>query len=98
LVPLIVFGLWGGALADAMDRRTLMMITTTGLCATSLGFWVQAAMGLSNVWLVLVLFSVQQAFFAVNSPTRSAIYPRLLPVRQLPAANSLHMTVVQFGA
>lgn len=98
LVPLIVFGLWGGALADAMDRRTLMMITTVGLCATSLGFWLQALLGVGSVWLVLILFSVQQAFFAVNSPTRSAIYPRLLPARQLPAANSLHMTVMQFGA
>lgn len=98
LAPLIVFGLWGGALADAMDRRTLMMITTVGLCATSLAFWAQAWLGLGNVWLVLVLFAVQQAFFAVNSPTRAAIYPRLLPARHLAAANSLHMTVMQFGA
>ena len=46
--------------------------------------------------LVLGLFSVQQAFFAVNQPTRAAIIPRLIPGRQLPAANSLNMTVVQF--
>ncbi|MDG3011765.1 MFS transporter [Rhodococcus sp. D2-41] len=98
LVPLIVFGLWGGALADAMDRRTLMMITTVGLCLTSAGFWLQALLGARNVWLVLCLFALQQAFFAVNSPTRSAIFPRLLPGDQLPAANSLHMTVMQFGA
>ena len=31
LVPLVVFGLWGGALADVMDRRTLLIATTTGL-------------------------------------------------------------------
>lgn len=98
LVPLVIFGLWGGALADAMDRRTLMMITTIGLCATALCFWAQAFLGLGDVWLVLGLFSVQQAFFAVNAPTRAAIYPRLLPFDQLPAANSLHMTVMQFGA
>lgn len=98
LAPLIIFGLWGGALADAMDRRVLMMITTLGLCATALGFWTQAFLGLGDVWLVLGLFAVQQAFFAVNSPTRAAIYPRLLPLDQLPAANSLHMTVMQFGA
>ncbi|WP_024794689.1 MFS transporter [Tomitella biformata] len=98
LVPLIVFGLWGGALADAMDRRSLMMITTVGLCVTALAFWAQAFLGIGNVWVVLGLFSVQQAFFAVNSPTRAAIYPRLLPFDQLPAANSLHMTVMQFGA
>lgn len=98
LVPLIVFGLYGGALADAMDRRTLLSITTLGLIVTSALFFVQAALGLHNVWLILGLFAVQQAFFAVNQPTRSAIYPRLVPLDQLPAANSLNMTVMQFGA
>jgi MFS family permease len=43
LVPLIVFGLWGGALADHFDRRTILVITTLGLIATSAGFWAQAA-------------------------------------------------------
>ncbi|MFC4603453.1 MFS transporter [Rhodococcus kronopolitis] len=98
LVPLVVFGLWGGALADVMDRRRLMAITTIGLSVTSLLFWAQAAAGMDNVWLVLGLFAVQQAFFAVNQPTRAAIIPRLIPGEQLPAANSLNMTVVQFGA
>jgi MFS family permease len=41
---------------------------------------------------------VQQAFFAVNQPTRSAVLPKLLPLEQLPAANSLNMTVFQAGA
>ncbi|MEU2000558.1 MFS transporter [Rhodococcus sp. NPDC019627] len=98
LVPLIVFGLWGGALADVMDRRTLLTITTVGLGVTSVLFWVQAALGLNNVWLVLGLLALQQAFFAVNQPTRSAIIPRLIPMGQLAAANSLNMTVMQFGA
>src|SRR5690606_26924002 len=46
LVPLIVFGLWGGALADVMDRRVLLLITTTGTGLTALAFWAQAAAGL----------------------------------------------------
>lgn len=98
LVPLIVFGLWGGALADVMDRRTLMIATTLGLIGTSAAFWAQAALGSTNVWLLLVLFAVQQAFFAINQPTRSAILPKLLQEFELPAANSLNMTVLQAGA
>lgn len=98
LIPLIIFGLWGGALADVMDRRKLLLITSAGTGLTALAFWAQAAAGLNNVWLVLGLFAVQQACFAVNQPARSAIYPRLLPEDQLPAANSLSMTVMQFGA
>ncbi len=98
LVPLIVFGLWGGALADVMDRRTLLIGTTLGLIGTSALFWAQAAAGLDDVWLLLGLFAAQQAFFAVNQPTRNAILPKLLPPEQLPAANSLSMTVFQAGA
>jgi MFS family permease len=97
LVPLVVFGLWGGALADVFDRRTLLLITTTGLILTAAGFWLQAALGAEDVWLLLCLFAVQQAFFAVNQPTRSALLPRLLPDELLPAANSLNMTVMQAG-
>lgn len=98
LVPLVVFGLWGGAWADAMDRRTLLIIASCGLAAASVLLWLQAALALDNVWIVLCLLSVQQAFFAINSPTRSAAIPRMLPAEQLPAANSLNMTVQQFGA
>jgi len=97
LVPLVVFGLWGGALADVFDRRTLLLITTTGLIATSACFWLQAALGAEDVWLLLTLFAVQQAFFAVNQPTRSALLPRIIEPELLPAANSLNMTVMQAG-
>jgi MFS family permease len=98
LVPLIVFGLWGGAWADAMDRRVLLIIASVGLAVASALLWVQAALGVNNVWVVLCLLSVQQAFYAINSPTRAAAIPRMLPGDQLPAANSLNMTVMQFGA
>ncbi|MBY4570503.1 MFS transporter [Gordonia sp. PS3] len=98
LVPLVVFGLWGGALADTFDRRRILMVTTVGLIVTSAAFWAQAAAGVGNVWLLLVIFALQQAFFAVNQPTRTAVLPRILPLERLPAANSLNMTVMQAGA
>lgn len=98
LVPLVVFGLWGGALADVFDRRTMLVVTTVGLIGTSGLFWLFSASGSTDVWLLLGLFSVQQAFFAVNQPTRSAVLPRLLDKELLPAANSLNMTVMQAGA
>ena len=98
LVPLIVFGLWGGAWADAMDRRVLLIIASGGLAAASLLLWLQAALKLDSVWIVLCLLSLQQAFFAISAPTRAAAIPRMLPGEQLPAANSLNMTVTQFGA
>lgn len=98
LVPLIVFGLYGGALADVFDRRTILVITTLGLIVTSALFWLQALVGGLGVWGLLSLFAVQQAFFAVNQPTRTAVLPKLIPLELLPAANSLNMTVMQAGA
>ena len=98
LVPLVVFGLWGGAWADAMDRRVLLIIASCGLAVASVLLWLQAALSMNNVWVVMCLLAVQQAFFAINSPTRTAAIPRIVPGDQLPAANSLNMTVFQFGA
>ena len=98
LVPLIVFGLWGGALADHFDRRSLLIVTTVGLIATSGAFWLLAETNLGNVWLLLVVYAVQQACFAINQPTRTAVLPALIPLDQLPAANSLNMTVMSAGA
>jgi MFS family permease len=98
LVPLVIFGLYGGALADVFDRRSILLVTTIGLIGTSALFWLQAWAGGIGVWGLLSLFAVQQAFFAVNQPTRSAVLPKLLPLELLPAANSLNMTVMQAGA
>jgi len=53
---------------------------------------------MTDVWLLLGMFALQQAFFAVNQPIRTAVLPRLLPTQQLPAANALNMTVMMAGA
>lgn len=98
LVPLVIFGLYGGALADAFDRRRLLLISTIGLIVSSGLFFLQALATVNSPWLILVIFAVQQAFFAINQPARTALLPRLLPHDQLPAANSLLMTVFQAGA
>lgn len=98
LVPLLVFGLWGGSLADHMDRRLLLTITTWGLILTSAALWLQALAGSTDVWLLLVIYALQQSFFAVNQPTRGAAIARLVPAPLRPAASSLSMTVFMAGA
>ncbi|SHH01397.1 MFS transporter [Streptoalloteichus hindustanus] len=98
LVPLVVFGLWGGAVADAVDRRKLMLVTSVGIALTSVLLWAQAAVGNSSVWVIFGLLALQQAFAAVNMPARSASVPRLVPAEMLPAANALSSTVMQLGA
>jgi MFS family permease len=97
LLPLALFALWGGAIADSMDRRRLLLITNSGLAVTSVLFWVQAATGLRSVAVLMVLLALQQAFFGLNSPARNASIARLVPADELPAANALGSTVMQTG-
>nr|WP_307865321.1 MFS transporter [Streptomyces montanisoli] len=97
LVPLVVFALWGGAIADSMDRRKLLLITNCGIAGTSLLFWAQAIAGLGSVAVLMALLALQQAFFGLNSPARTASIARLVPADELPAANALSSTVMQTG-
>ncbi len=97
LVPLVVFALWGGAVADTVDRRKLMLVTNAGIAVTSVLFWVQAAAGLDSAGLLMVLLAVQQGLFGMNSPARTASVARLVPAAELPAANALTSTVAQTG-
>jgi MFS family permease len=98
LVPLIVFGLLGGAIADAMDRRRLMLITSTGAAVTSALLAVQALLpGGGNLALLWVLTACVSGFAAVNQPTRSAVIPAIVGPSGVAAANALSMTVRQAG-
>ncbi|HSX96676.1 MAG TPA: MFS transporter, partial [Streptomyces sp.] len=97
LLPLVVFALWGGAVADSVDRRTLLLVTNTGIALTSVLFWVQAVTGLESVWTLMVLLALQQAFFGLNSPARNASVARLVPADELAAAAALGSTVMQLG-
>jgi len=98
LVPLLVFGLWGGAIADTVDRRKLLLYTNIGIALLSVLLWVQAAVGLNSVAVVLVLLGLQQGLFAVNQPARSASVARLVPAGLLPSAGALSSTVFSIGA
>ncbi|WAP54044.1 MFS transporter [Streptomyces sp. S465] len=97
LLPLVVFALWGGVIADRMDRRTLMLITNAGIAVTSVLFWAQSFAGLDSVAVLMVLLAAQQGFFGMNSPARNASVARLVPADELPAAAALQSTVAQTG-
>lgn len=89
LVPLVLLGLYGGALVDAHDRRTVAIASAGALWLFSILIAAQAWLGLSNVLLLYALVAGQSAAFAINNPARSAIVPRLIEPRHLPAANAL---------
>jgi MFS family permease len=92
LVPLVAFGLWGGAVADAVDRRLLLLGSSLLLWACTGGLLAASLLGLASLPLLLGLVAIQAAGFAVASSTRGAIVPRVLPEPLVPAANTLSFT------
>jgi MFS family permease len=97
LVPLLIFGLWGGAAADVVDRRRLLLASSVLTWVSTLAFLVQALMHVGSGSLLLAITAVQSAGFAVSSPARQAIIPRIVPGDLVPAANTLAYTTTTAG-
>jgi len=95
LVPIIIMGLYGGALIDAHDRRTVALVASAVMWVSGILTALQAWLGNTSPLVLYLLVAVNSAGFAVVSPARSAIYPRLLERHLLPAANAL--TVFAFN-
>jgi MFS family permease len=97
LVPLIGFGLYGGALSDTHDRRKLGLLAAVGLMVCSVVLLSTTLLGVAQVGLLYVVVAVQSAFFAIGNPARQAIIPRLVGPELLPAANALSMLAWGIG-
>ncbi|MFD6040756.1 MFS transporter [Streptomyces koyangensis] len=97
LVPLVVFGLYGGAIADTVDRRLLGLASSTGSWLLAVALAVAAFAGFHQVWFLYAVVALQAVCAALNSPARTSMIPRLLPAEQLPAANALNSMTTTFG-
>ncbi len=89
LGPLIVASLFGGALADRFDRRTLLLLCQLALVAIAAALAVAAATGPPPVWVLFVLAAALAGAAAIERVVRAAIVPRTVSERRLPAAISL---------
>jgi MFS family permease len=96
-VPLLVLSLFGGVIADAVDRRRLLLVTQVGLGAVSLALAVATQTGLASVPLLYVLTAVGACFSALDNPTRASIAPTLVERRLIRAAMALNQTIFQFA-
>src|SRR5580692_8316967 len=77
-VPAVVIGLFGGSFADAVDRRRLVLVTSSGLAVVSALFAAQAYAGLRQLWLLFVLAVAAAMLQSVDGPARRTFLPRLL--------------------
>src|SRR5580692_9290677 len=90
VIPTVAIGLLGGAIADAVDRRKLVLVISGGSAAVSAGLAAQAFAGLHSVWLLYALVAVSASLSAVNAPVRRTFIPSLLPADQLTAGLALN--------
>ncbi|MDT4923166.1 MAG: hypothetical protein QOG01_879 [Pseudonocardiales bacterium] len=97
LVPIIAFGLYGGAIADVVDRGRLYFWSSLGAWGVTLALLAQTLLNVGNVWLILALVAVQAAAWAIASSARGAIIPRIVDDELVPAANTLNFTVGNVG-
>jgi MFS family permease len=86
LVPLLTLSLVGGALADALDRRRLLIWTQSGMAATGVLLLVNAALPHPRVWALFVLAFFSASFFCLGVGGMRSVMPRLVPADKLPAA------------
>jgi hypothetical protein len=89
LVPLVFMGLYGGTLIDHFDRRTVGLVAQSVAFVSSILCALQAWAGNTQVWVLYALVALWNGAYAVSSPARTSIYPRILTREQLPAANAL---------
>ncbi|WP_405887679.1 MFS transporter [Streptomyces sp. NBC_01136] len=96
LLPLIVFGLYGGALADALDKRKLILYTEAGQGLLCCGLLFNALLPHPAVWPLYVVAALSSALGAIQRPALDSLTPRIVAHEHLPAAaslNSLRWTV-----
>jgi MFS family permease len=98
LVPLLLFGLWGGAYADAMDRRRLLVGAEALLTLVSLGLAVNALAAHPSVVVIFVLTGTMSAVNGFHRPTLEAMSPRLVDRDELPATAALASLRGSLGA
>jgi MFS family permease len=95
VVPIIVFSLWGGLVADRSDRRRVMIITQMAMTAVALALAGATYFGRESLWLLYALNAAGAAAVAFDGPSRQALIPRLVPPEDLPGALSLNLSVFQ---
>jgi MFS family permease len=86
LVPLLVVPLYGGAVADAVDRRRMLLLSDLGLLLVTGGLLVNALLPNPSVWFLFVAEGLGTAAYGFQRPARNALTPRLVRDDQLLAA------------
>jgi MFS family permease len=93
VVPIILCSLLGGVVADAVDRKRLILATQVVMLASAGALALITASGLRSVWPIYLLTAIASAAVAFEAPARQALLPALVPPEDFQNAVSLYLTV-----
>lgn len=98
ILPVIVFSLVGGAVADTLNRRRILFSTQGILALQALVLALLTFSDDISIWIIYLLTAVQAAVVAFDLPARQAMVPNLVPREDLPSAFSLSSIAFNAGA
>src|SRR5437899_6043494 len=92
--PIILCSLVGGVVADAVDRKRLMIVTQSVMLVSATCLMAVTLAGLSHVWPIYLLTGIASAASAFDTPARQSLMPSLVPTHDF--ANAVSLGVVVF--
>jgi MFS family permease len=95
VLPIIVFSMWGGVLADRADRKRVMFAAQSAMTLVSVGLAALAWTRRDSLAAIYLLNAVQAGAAAFDNPARQALVPRLVPISELSGALALNLTMFQ---
>ena len=97
IIPLIIFGLYGGVLADYVDRKKMIWLTEFGTLVATAILFINSLREKPSVILLFVIAAIFAALSGLKRPSQDAILPRLVNHDDLPSASALMSLRWQFG-
>lgn len=94
-VPLVIFGLAGGVVADRYDRRLTLIVSHIALTIVAALFAILTANGAISIPWIYALTALSALFSAISTPTRQALIPQLVPAATMPAAMTMGVLAFQ---
>jgi MFS family permease len=98
VIPIVGLGVFSGVVADARDRRRVMLVTQTAMGAVALILAILTFNGLTAVWPIYLLAALGSGFGVFDGPARQALVPNLVPREDLPNAISLNTIMFQIAS
>lgn len=89
IIPLIVFGLYGGSIADRYDRKKVVLLCEVGFLVLTSILVINSTVNSPSIWLIYVITMLMTALDGIQRPSLTALTPRLVTREQLPAASAL---------